>query len=332
VELIAPSLASSGQRTLWIVCPVYYDVESFLRLQAAVQLALTVVDFPLPDRLRFVVIDDTAGQDPDLVRLEDCPDVTILQTPFNLGHQHALVFGLRSLAREIDERDWIATLDADGEDQPSDLGRLLKALSGTPGDAGLVLARRTKRREPLWFKILYCGFRVMFRALTGTVIQSGNYAAFHGELAKRLLFHPAFDLSYASAFLSLNRPVVFVPCDRGTRYAGQSKMGLARLITHGVGMLMPFVDRIAARALIGFAIVFITGVSAATVLAVVRWSSAIVIPGWMTPTLLLILMMSFSALTSFLILFTVFAQSGALSLRGLHDVAARRVQARIDEH
>jgi hypothetical protein len=304
--------------TLWIVAPVYYDVEAFLELHAAIRSAIGSMPVSIADLCRVVVVDDTANQDPAVARLRDLPDITVLHTPFNLGHQHALVYALRHLAPAIEERDSIVTLDGDGEDRASDLGRMLASLGGASSQMTVVLARRTKRSEPLWFKMLYAGFKVLFRALTGTVIRSGNYAAFRGAFAKRLLFHPAFDLSYASAFLSLNLPVVFVPCERGTRYAGESKMSLARLIAHGIGMLMPFIDRIAARALIGFAIVFGGGVAAALVVAVMTWVGNVALPAWTTPMLVVILMLSFSALSNFLILFTIFAQSGALSLRGLN--------------
>jgi len=304
-------------RTLWVVCPVYFDVPAFLILRQASREVLAAATLAVPSRLRFVVIDDTAGQDREVDALRGCDDVVIVHTPFNLGHQHALVFGLRSLAAQMDEADWVATLDADGEDRPDDLPRLLAPLSTPAAQGHIVLARRTKRKESLWFKVLYWQFRVLFRTLTGTVIRSGNYAAFRGRHVHRLLFHPAFDLSYASAFLSLKVPVEFVPCERGTRYTGESKMGGARLIEHGVGMLMPFIDRIAVRALIGFGFVFVVALAAGLTLMAMRWLEGMGVPAWTTPALFLMGLVSFSALSTFLTLFTIFAQSGALSRRGL---------------
>jgi hypothetical protein len=311
------TLAMTPTQTLWIVCPVYFDLPAFLILKQAIRNVLVTATIIPPLHLRFVVIDDTAGQDRNVDDLRCCEDLIVIQTPFNLGHQHALVFGLRNLAAHVNDADWVTTLDADGEDRPDDLPRLLGALSKPDAQGRIVLARRTKRQESLWFKLLYWQFRVMFRALTGTVIRSGNYAAFHGQHVRRLLFHPAFDLSYASAFLSLKLPVELVPCERGTRYAGESKMGTARLIEHGIGMLMPFIDRIAVRALIGFGFVFVSTLGAGLTLVVMRWLNGMTVPSWTTPALFLVAMVSFSAVSSFLTLFTIFAQSGALSRRGL---------------
>jgi len=54
--------------------------------------------------------------------------------------------------------------------------------------------------------------------------------------------------------VGLNVPTILVPCERGRRTIGQSRMGLSALVRHGLGMLMPFTDRIATRALLAFAV------------------------------------------------------------------------------
>ena len=58
----------------------------------------------------------------------------------------------------------------------------------------LVLPWRTKRRETLTFKVLHLGFKSVFRLLTGRVIQTGNYAAYRGWVARHTIFHPHFNL------------------------------------------------------------------------------------------------------------------------------------------
>ncbi len=41
-----------------------------------------------------------------------------------------------------------------------------------------------------------------------------------------------------------------VPCARGTRFAGTSRMNAQSLMAHGVRMLLPFAERIAVRAMV----------------------------------------------------------------------------------
>jgi glycosyltransferase involved in cell wall biosynthesis len=203
--------------------------------------------------VRFVVIDDTAGQDPEIATLRDLDDVSVFRPPFNLGHQRALVYALRKALSRIGDDDAVVTLDADGEDRPEDLPRLLAQLnSSMDSQRKVVLALRTKRRESFAFKVFYRLFRLLFRSLTGATVRSGNFAAMPGSIAKRALLHPTFDLSYSSAILALDLPVEYVPCERGERYEGRSKMTYGRLAMHGLRMLMPFTDRIAIRALATF--------------------------------------------------------------------------------
>jgi hypothetical protein len=309
--------------TLWIVCPVYFDVDSFLMLTARIRDEFSRLDFDAPPRLRIVAIDDSGGQDPAVASLVDVADVTVLPTPFNLGHQAALVFGLRRLASQMNDEDWVVTLDADGEDRPADLPRLLRELTVPRAVSNhVVLALRTKRVESLQFKVLYFFFKLLFRLLTGTVSRTGNFAAFHGRLAKQVLFHPYFDLSYASALLALNIPATFVPCERGRRYAGTSKMGISRLIMHGLRMLMPFVDRVATRALICFGAVFGIGLAGTVVVLLTELLTDFPTPRWMWYALLSIVTISFTALGNLAILFVVFVESRSLSMRGLHEKTA----------
>jgi glycosyltransferase involved in cell wall biosynthesis len=305
--------------TLWVVCPVYFDVDSFLTLRDHIHHELGRLDADAPRRHQLVAIDDSGGQDPEMARLEQLSDVTVLPTPFNLGHQGALVFGLRRLSSAMLPDDWVVTLDADGEDQPADLPRLLGELGVRRSTRNhVVLALRMKRAESVLFKVGYFFFKLLFRLLTGHVTRTGNFAAFHGRLARQVLFHPYFDLSYSSALIALNIPATLVPCDRGRRYAGTSKMGFSRLIMHGLRMLMPFVDRLTTRALIFFGVVFGLGLAGSLVVLVDRLVTGGAIPVWMAVAMLAIVTISLTGLVNLVILFVVFVHFRSLSMRGLH--------------
>jgi hypothetical protein len=304
----------------WIVTPVYRDVSSFEILRER----LLEVLGPDAGETRFVVIDDTAGQDPQIERLHGLADVTVLRPPFNLGHQRAIVYALRKILPRVGDDDAIVTLDADGEDQPSDLPRLLAPLQNEAGSGQLkqqvVLALRTKRRESLGFKIFYRLFRLMFRSLTGATVRSGNFAAMPGSLAKRVLQHPTFDLSYSSAILALDVPVEYVPCERGERYEGRSKMTYGRLAMHGLRMLMPFTDRIAIRALGTFVFFGILGGVLAFVVVCLKLFTSSAIPGWTSYIALGALIVSLVALGNFVSLFVLFSQTRAVSLANIEDL------------
>lgn len=219
---------------VWVVCPCYHDLASFKRLRDELQAMGP----------RFVLVDDSAGTDAELAAWEAPGDVLVWPTPRNMGHQKAIVWGLRKLAALVDDHDRVVTMDADGEDRPEDVPRLLVALGESPV---LSLAQRTKRQEGMVFKALYAAYKVLFFILTGTHLRSGNFAAFPGAFVKAALGHPSFDLCYSTTLLALGQPLTFTPCLRGRRYAGRSKLGLKGLVKHGLRMLLPFQAKILRR-------------------------------------------------------------------------------------
>jgi len=314
--------------TTWIFTPVYRDVRSFRTLRERLLEVLadsSLVEVRAP---RFVVIDDTAGQDPEIDSLRGLGDVTVLVPPFNLGHQRALVYALRNALPQIGVGDAVVTLDADGEDRPEDLPRLLAPLMDKPpAERKVVLALRTKRRESIGFKLLYRLFRLLFRSLTGATVRSGNFAAIPGSIAKRALLHPTFDLSYSSAILALDLPVEYVPCERGERYEGHSKMTYGRLAMHGLRMLMPFTDRIAIRALAAFVFFGVLGALLAFVVVCLKLFTDSSIPGWTSYIALGALIVSLVALGNFVSLFVLFSQTRAVSLANIEDLAGEELVA-----
>lgn len=307
---------------LWLVSPIYFDVPAFSRLREELLAEMRPHVGTAVGGVRFLAVDDSAGLDPQIDQLRGFADTVVVEPAFNLGHQRAIVYALRG-ARFADG-DYVVTLDADGEDRPQDLPRLLAPLIESEGDRRkMAIAIRTWRRESPVFKLLYFFFKIAFRALTGVTVRSGNYAAYRGWLAKRILTHPHFDLCYSSALISLKVPFEGVPCPRGARYAGKSKMGYLGLMLHGLRMLMPFTDRIAVRALVAFSIVFGLGVASALVVVGVRLGTQLAIPGWATSTLLLVLILSFVALGNFVVLIVIFSQSRGIALNNFEEPFGR---------
>lgn len=306
----------------WVIAPVYRDVESYLLLRERVRQVLEG-DPAEHGAIRFVVLDDTAGQDHEMARVAACEDVTVLQPPFNLGHQRAIVYALRKALPKIADEDTVITLDGDGEDRPEDIPRMLAPLAGRAGtDQRIVLALRTKRNESLSFKLMYRLFRLLFRALTGTTVQSGNFATMPGAVAKRVVLHPTFDLAYSSTILALDLPIEYVPCERGERYAGRSKMTYGRLAMHGVRMLMPFTDRIAIRALFVLTATLCLGVAIALAVGVLALLGASV-SAWLGFAALGAAVVSLVAIGNFVALFVLFSQTRAISLASIEEIDAR---------
>jgi polyisoprenyl-phosphate glycosyltransferase len=301
----------STTSTCWIVSPMLRDTESFVRLRK--ETASECADAGLAYTIRHLVVDDSAGTDADVEQLVALDGVEVLTPPFNLGHQRAIVYGLRFLLPRLDDDALVVTMDSDGEDQPSDVPRLIEAL----GDDGvaLALAQRTKRSEPLQFRMMYIVYRLMFRILTGTTVRSGNFAAQRADSLAATIHHPSFDLCYSSTLLALGRPTVAVPCARGRRFAGRSRMNTYALMAHGMRMLLPFSERIAVR------MMFVASTSATMLLTFLVLVGAGVFgdsPGPAVFSALTALAALFLAsFAAFVVLFSGFSQASAIAMKGI---------------
>lgn len=311
-----PTAARPAPR-VFVVCPVYRDAEAFVELRRRVEQALA--DLPGVGRVSFVATDDTAGEDP-AIRAVAGERTRVLTPPYNLGHQGAIVFALRELAPSLAPDDFVVTLDSDGEDRPEDLPALLAPLLESPDDLHLVaVARRTRRQERLAFRLAYLAFKLVFRVLTGTVVRSGNFAALRGALVRASIGHPSFDQCYSSSLISLPFRRRDVPLARGTRYAGESRMGVFKLVTHGMHMLMPFLERIAVRCLLLGGVGLAVGVAGLAGLLANAFAGAPRLPGWFAPLVVVDLLGSVIGLLTSLTLFATSARAKAQSVRRATD-------------
>ena len=296
---------------IWIVSPMLHDTVSFLRLRD--ELRATVDATSAAGPLQFLVVDDSAGTDAEVAQLLPLDDVTVLTPPFNLGHQRAIVYGLRHLAPTLADHDVVVTMDSDGEDQPADVPRLLAALAES--GSALVLAERTKRSEPLLFRLLYVMFRLFFRVIAGITVLSGNFAAQRADSLKATVNHPSFDLCYSSTLLALRRATTTVPCARGRRFAGRSRMNTSSLIAHGIRMLLPFSERIAARLLVAAATTF---VAFATLVVLAATGTLAVHGGSVGFAAVALTGVAFvTTFIGFLVLFSGFSQQSVIAMKGI---------------
>lgn len=92
-----------------------------------------------------IAVDDGSGDDTLAVlraykRTHALP-LVILKNPHNLGQSTSIYLGVRH-----SRRDWIVTIDGDGQNDPADIPKLLACAAANPGVA-LVAGQRTRRRD-----------------------------------------------------------------------------------------------------------------------------------------------------------------------------------------
>jgi glycosyltransferase involved in cell wall biosynthesis len=214
--------------------------------------------------------------------------VEILRLQTNLGHQRAICIGICYIYEHF-PCDAVIVMDADGEDRPEDVVRLIELAIARPATA--ILAERRKRYEGVLFQIGYIMFRIIHRALTGVPVRVGNFSLLPRTLLSRLIYMPELWNHYAGAVIKSREACDFVPIDRGVRLAGRSKMNLTSLVTHGISGIATFAEAVATRILIAnfFGLVLLSIVMA--IVVGLRIWSTLAIPGWATYTTGLVLIL-----------------------------------------
>ena len=278
-----------------IVTPVYEDSEAASKL-------FQELNVEFGDKVYIVAVDDGSIRQPiGLIDIENADlQGAVIKLKRNVGHQRAIAIGLNYVAENFNGEHHIVVMDSDGEDTPSSIRLLLKALNSK--DVDITVAKRKSRVETLKFRVFYIVYKWIFKLLSGREISFGNFMALKPIALKRLITMQELWLHVAGCTLMSKLRITSCELDRGSRYAGQSKMNFVGLVLHGFKGLMIFAEDVLVR--VGIVCAFIAFLAIlASIVAVMLKTLGFATPGW------------FSVALGVLIL--VFLQTGALTLMSL---------------
>lgn len=227
---------------------------------------------------RLIVMDDGSQAGPETVTdlapsdgFRAIERVEALVLARNLGHQRAIAVGLSHLAAEGAE-GLVVVLDGDGEDRPEDVPRLVAAAKEDP-DRRLVFASRSRRAEGVAFRVGYRCYQVLHWLATGRGIRVGNFSAVPASRLGALACNPDLWNHYAASVFAARMPTRLVPCPRGERLEGRSRLNLVALVVHGLSAIACYRESVVVRLAALFAIVLATALGTLAVLGVTALAS-----------------------------------------------------------
>lgn len=315
----AESLREPEDRAvLCIMMPVFNDWTVAFALLA--QVDATLAGHGL--RADVVLVDDGSTVQPEppakswdfgAVR-----NVSVLRLRRNLGHQRAIAIGM---AHIHDHRayDVVCVMDADGEDAPSDIPRLLDALRASGGDR-IVFAERARRSESRLFQLFYWLYRVVHVTLTGHRVRFGNFSVLPWRRLENLGAVSETWNHYVAAVIAAKLPYESVPAKRAARIGGQSKMGFQSLVIHGLRALSVFSDTIGLRLMLTALVVAVLVTGCVLGMAVFNVFADVAAPPWVLQMAVVVLiLLGQSLLFILLFVFVMLANRSGTSFLPCRD-------------
>jgi hypothetical protein len=276
---------------LMILMPVYNDWQALSLLLPILELELKTAGL----RTGLLLVDDgsTVKLPHSLAKiaLPSIESIDVLTLRRNLGHQRAIAVGLSYIEANYPNRS-VVIMDADGEDCPKDVPRLVHECLAHDNEK-IVFAARTRRSEGLIFTFYYHLYRFIHLLLTGIPVRVGNFSIVPTDTLKRLVAVSELWNHYAAAVHKAKLPMALIPTERSERLQGTAHMDLVSLVVHGLSAMAVFGDRIGVRLLILVSLGMLVAVGGMVGVATIRLTTDLAIPGWATYVsgLLLVILM-----------------------------------------
>jgi glycosyltransferase involved in cell wall biosynthesis len=262
-----------------ILMPVYNDWDAVLKVLISIASQVAGRN----ERIGILLIDDGSTLKPaslvaNMPHLEAFSFVNVLHLRRNLGHQRAIAVGLGWIYEHV-QCHAVIVMDADGEDKPEDVPRLLDAFVRSNGEKA-VFAARLRRAEGLGFRAGYHLYRGLHWLLTGLSVRVGNFSIISFEHLSSLVAVSDLWNHYAAAAIGARLPIEMMPTARGRRLIGKSHMNLVALVTHGLSAISVYGETVGTRLLIGSGLVSAALVAVLITVIAASAMSKIPIPGW----------------------------------------------------
>ena len=213
---------ATGTPQVSVVVPVYNEAESLAKLHADLQTSLSQLD-----RTYEIIYVDDGSRDASFELLSGFAaadaKVKVVRFRRNFGQTAAMTAGMDAARGGV-----IVPLDADGQNDPKDIGRLLEKM-----DEGfdVVSGWRRKRQDHIWRKIPSRVANGLISRVTGVPLHDYGCSlkAYRASILKDVsLYGEMHRFIPAYAFMAGGK-ITEIAVDHHPRLAGQSKYGFGRI-------------------------------------------------------------------------------------------------------
>ncbi len=234
-----------------IVIPVFNESDCVIKLINYIDL----IDF---DNfiINIIIVDDFSDEEVGAIinnyLYKRINSITVIRLMCNVGHQLAIKEGL--IESQIMRSDYTVVMDGDGEDNPSEIGRLLRE---SIVSHKIIVAARGKRYDSPYIKLFYRIYCILFKLLTSNVINFGNFSVIPLKQLEAICTIGTIGFHYPATLLKSKLEIKRIKIERGKRYFGRSRMNLKALLLHGMKSFSVFDKIVIPRLIILFTCIFL---------------------------------------------------------------------------
>jgi len=215
-----------------ILIPIFNDWKSLEKLIKKIELSSQ-------DKGRFLIliIDDCSTTKCSLKKkFQKIKKIKILRLTQNVGSQKAIAIGLDYIEKNFFKSN-ILIMDGDGEDDPSEIKRMLFESKKHPDLT--IVSCRLERKEIFFIKFFYKIHLIIVFLFTFRWISFGNFSCLNSQNLNKLFKDESLYLAYSAAVIK-NSKIKRLYSKRDKRFSGKSKVSFLKLIEHSLRILSVF--------------------------------------------------------------------------------------------
>jgi len=227
-----------------ILIPVYNDWKSVFKLLGKIDIEIS----QLESEFSALVINDGSTEEMPKItgNYKNFKSINLINMKKNQGHTRCNATGIKYLSDKQDF-DYLIVMDGDGEDRPEEIKLLVNKILENANTS--VVAKRIKRTEGPLFQLLYQLHKIITLIFTGRNINFGHYSCLTKDdvilLSSKKSLWSNFSGTVKKHVLKLDN----IPCIRGVRYFGPSKMSIIGLVIHSFSIIAVFKYQVLIRSL-----------------------------------------------------------------------------------
>ena len=217
-----------------IITPCYNENTIVIRFLQSIEKVVSKLKFTF----NVLVVDDRSSDNTLLLLRNfkfESPNITltILPLKFNVGHQKAIFQGLL-FSQNLNSNKFII-MDSDGEDDPRAISELVNF-----NDFDIINVVRGRRKESIFFQLSYYTYRLIFKIITGKVLNFGNYCMINKNIVE-LSCHTSY-IHFAAHLSKQKVKTNYIIYNRLKRIDGKSKMNLTSLVHHAFKSFIEYAE------------------------------------------------------------------------------------------